>query len=114
MAAPRFSVLIPTRERPDTLRHTLRTVAEQPGNDYEVVVADNASGPATRQIVAKFGLPHVRYVRSEELLPMALNWERGLEQCQGEFVTVLGDDDAFLPSTLSVAQRAQRRVAQRA
>jgi glycosyltransferase involved in cell wall biosynthesis len=102
---PRFSILIPTRERPATFRHTLATVASQPGDDYEIVVADNCSGPETRAIVDELASPKIRYVRSAEILPMALNWEKGLALCRGEYVTVLGDDDALLPSSLDFARK---------
>lgn len=105
MATPKFSVLIPTRDRPATLRHTLATVVSQPGDDYEIVVADNCSGPETRRIVEELDPQKIRYLRSDEILPMAENWERGLSLCSGEYVTVLGDDDGFLPSTLQMARR---------
>jgi hypothetical protein len=36
---------------------------------------------------------------------MAENWERGLAACTGEYVSVLGDDDGFLPSTLDVVRK---------
>jgi glycosyltransferase involved in cell wall biosynthesis len=105
MTAPRFSVLIPARDRPDTLRHTLATVAAQGGGDYEIVVADNCGGAEIRRIAEQFAGPALRYLRSDEILPMAANWERGLGACSGEYVTVLGDDDAFLPSTLAAARK---------
>lgn len=105
MSAPRFSILVPTRDRPATLRHTLATVAAQPGDDFEIVVADNCSGPETRAIVEALEAPAVRYLRSDEILPMAENWERGLAQCSGDFVTVLGDDDGLVPSSLALARR---------
>jgi len=105
VSAPRFSVLIPARDRPDTLRHTLATVAAQDGGDYEIVVADNCGGPEIRRIAEQFAAPRLRYLRSDEILPMAANWERGLAACGGDYVTVLGDDDAFLPSTLASARK---------
>lgn len=105
VSRPLFSVLVPTRERPDTLRHTLATVASQGRDDYEIVVADNCGSPETRRVVEELGSPLVRYTRSDEVLPMAANWERGLALCSGDYVTVLGDDDAFLPSTLVLAEK---------
>ncbi len=102
---PRFSILVPTRERPETLRHTLGTLLSQAGDDYEIVVADNCCGPETRRLVEELASPKLRYTRSEEILPMAENWERGLALCAGEYVTVLGDDDGFLPSTLAMARK---------
>jgi glycosyltransferase involved in cell wall biosynthesis len=105
MTTPRFSVLIPTRERPSTFRRTLATVLAQPGDDYEIVIADNCSGPETRRIVEEAASDRLHYTRSDEVLPMAINWERGLALCSGEYVTVLGDDDGFVPSTLPLARR---------
>lgn len=105
MSRPLFSVLVPTRERANTLRHTLATVASQGREDYEIVVADNCGGPETRRVVDELASPLVRYTRSDRVLAMAENWERGLALCTGDYVTVLGDDDAFLPSTLQMAER---------
>jgi Glycosyl transferase family 2 len=101
MSNPQFSILIPTRDRAMTLRHALETVADQDGS-WEIVVADNASGPGVRQVVAELAArrPNIRYLRSDTLLPMAENWERGLAACTGEYVTVLGDDDGLVPSAL--------------
>ena len=104
MAPPKFSILIPTRDRPDTFQHTLKTVIEQEGDDFEIVVADNCGSPRTREIVDKSGSNKIKYIRSDTILPMAENWEKGLAECKGEYVTVLGDDDGFLPSTLGIAR----------
>jgi glycosyltransferase involved in cell wall biosynthesis len=103
--SPRFSILVPTRDRPATLRHTLATVVAQPGEDYEVVVADNCSGPETAAIVRELNVPNLRHVRSGEILPMAENWERGLSLCAGEYVTVLGDDDGLVIGALAMARK---------
>jgi glycosyltransferase involved in cell wall biosynthesis len=102
-----FSILVPTRDRPATLRATLASLTQQSGNDFEVVVADNAGSASTKAVVEEFQaqFPFVRYLRSDEILPMADNWERGLAACVGNYVTILGDDDGFLPSTLAMARK---------
>lgn len=105
MTSPRFSILIPTRDRPDTFQHTLKTVMTQEGDDYEVVVADNCSSPRTKEIVDEFNSDKINYIRSDSILPMAENWEKGLAECRGDYVTVLGDDDGFLPSTLNLTRQ---------
>ncbi len=104
MTSPRFSILIPTRDRPDTFQHTLKTVMAQTGEDYEIVVADNCSCPQTRRIVDQHNSEKIRYIFSETILPMAENWEKGLSQCRGEYITILGDDDGLLPSALPLAR----------
>jgi hypothetical protein len=114
MASPRFSVVIPTRERADTLRYALRTCLDQDFADYEIVVCDNCSSPATREVVEGFGSPKVRYVRAPEPLAMSHNWELAVGQAGGEYVTVIGDDDALLPHALraldSLIDRTEARA----
>jgi glycosyltransferase involved in cell wall biosynthesis len=98
----RFSILVPTRQRPDTLPATLATLVDQPGDDYEIVVADNFGDEEVARVIAaaQQANPRVRHIRTDRVLPMAQNWERGLAACTGEYVSVLGDDDGFLPTTL--------------
>jgi glycosyltransferase involved in cell wall biosynthesis len=98
MNTPQFSILIPTRDRPVTFRHALDSVVSQTGS-FEIVVADNCSSPAVKLIAEEYAnrCPNIKYLRSDTILPMSENWENGLRHCEGEYVTVLGDDDALLP-----------------
>jgi glycosyltransferase involved in cell wall biosynthesis len=104
---PKFSILVPTRQRPDTLLATLATLIWQTGDDYEIVVADNFGDDDVAAVItaAQQRHPRIRHIRSDRVLPMAENWERGLAACSGEYVSVLGDDDGFLPSTLDVVRK---------
>ena len=97
---PNFTVVIPTRERCDTLTHALPTVLGQDYPRLSVVVADNMSCDGTEELVQRLGDSRVRYVRSERRLSMSHNWERALEEIDEGWVTVLGDDDGLLPGAL--------------
>jgi glycosyltransferase involved in cell wall biosynthesis len=97
MATPRFSVVIPTRQRANTLRHTLQTCLAQDYDDYEIVVCDNFSSPETRQVVDDCASERIVYLRTSRPLAMSVNWELAVEQARGEYVTVLGDDDGLMP-----------------
>ena len=66
-----FSVVIPTRERAETLRYCLRTCLDQEFDDYEVIVSDNHSSPATRAVVDEAGSAKVRYFRTPAPLAMS-------------------------------------------
>jgi hypothetical protein len=100
MTCPRYSIVVPTRQRHQTLLACLRTIVEQPHDDYEIVVADNASSPETREICESFRSPKLRHVRCDEPLSMSDNWERALAAARGEWVTFLGDDDGLMPYAL--------------
>lgn len=105
MSSPRFSIVIPTREGARTLRSTLQTCLNQSFEDFEVVVGDNCSSPATREVVESFASPRIHYVRSDTPLSMSSNWELAVSRASGEFVTVLGDDDGLLPHSLAILDR---------
>jgi hypothetical protein len=106
--APRFSVVIPTRERAGTLRFALAACLDQSFDDYEVVVSDNHSSPATKQVVDAAGSPRVRYVRTPRPVAMSNNWEFGLSHARGQFVLLIGDDDGLLPHALAELDRLAR------
>lgn len=114
MAAVRFSVLIPTRERAETLRFALRTCLDQPFDDYEIVVSDNCSSPATKAVVDAAGAPKVRYVRTAGSVAMSDNWEFAVAQARGEYVLLIGDDDGLLPHALGELDRLIRETGARA
>jgi hypothetical protein len=99
-AGPRFSILMPTRNRAGLLRLALRSALELRGDDYEVVVSDNCSSDETRDVVEGLGDRRVRYVRTPRPLPVSANMEFVLDSARGEHVTFLNDDDALLAGTL--------------
>ena len=71
----KVSVVIPTRERHDTLYHCLRTVVDQDVDDLEIVVSDNASSSDTRDVVESFRSPRMKYVNTGQRLSMTHNFE---------------------------------------
>ncbi len=110
MTRPRFTIVIPTRERPRTLRHTLATCLDQEFDDYEILVCDNGTTAATRQVVDDVGSPRVRYVRAPRPLAMSDNWELAVSSAEGEFVLVLGDDDGLMAHALRELDRLLTRT----
>lgn len=100
----RFTVVVPTRQRCDTLSATLRTCVEQATDNLTIVVSDNHSTDATRDVVASFSDPRIRYRNTGRRLSMSRNWEFALDAVDDSpdnFVLYLGDDDGLLPSALT-------------
>lgn len=95
MTRPRFSIIVPTRNHPGTLRETLRTCVAQTFEDLEIVVSDNCGEPETRQVVEELADSRIKYGRSDVPLAMAANWELGLSRATGEYTLILGDDDGL-------------------
>jgi hypothetical protein len=114
---PRFSVVVPTRNRPETLRHALKTCLDQDFDDYEIIVCDNSDAVAAAEVAAivdAASSPRIRHLSSDRPLAMSANWERGLNEAQGEYVTVLGDDDGLIPYALRELDRLVTRTGARA
>lgn len=96
---PRFSVVIPTKDRADYLRHTLRTCALQDYDNFEVIVADDGSSDHTRDVVEEAARqdPRIRYTTPGRSVGMRDVFEFALNQVQPGYVMALGGDDGLLP-----------------
>jgi len=99
----RFSILLPTRNRLDLLKLAVQSVLDQDFDDWEIVISDNASDDDVSGFVGECGDSRIRYVRSEVLIPVTDNWNLALENSDGEYVIMLGDDDCLMRGCLSTA-----------
>jgi glycosyltransferase involved in cell wall biosynthesis len=108
---PMFSVVIPTRARPDTLRQALRTVVAEVERDLEILVHESGDDPATTAVLAEFDDPRIRFVKTVDPVWMTENWERALRCASGEYIFFLGDDDGLLPNACAIARHILKRQA---
>lgn len=101
----KFTVVIPTRERGDTLVHTIASVLAQDYDNYEILISDNASEDNTATLVAAFNESRIRYINTKVRLSMSHNWEFALNHVDNGWVTFLGDDDGLLPGALATVEK---------
>jgi glycosyltransferase involved in cell wall biosynthesis len=97
----RFSLVVPTLRRRDTLEHTLATLLVQ--EDAEIVVQNNGNDPPTRTLVESLDDPRIRHFHTDDVLPMTENWERALANATGDVIVFVGDDDGLLPDACAIA-----------
>ena len=100
MTATKVTVVIPTRERPDTLAKSLKTALNQDWPNLEVIVSDNNSGPATAAVVQAMNDPRITYLNTGQRLSMSHNWEFAISAIKEGWITLIGDDDGLLPNSL--------------
>ncbi len=86
--SPRLTVIVPTRERHDTLIWALKTCVTQDCDDLEILVSDNASVDETREVVASYDDPRIRYVNPGTRLGMSEHWEFALSHVQEGYVSL--------------------------
>jgi glycosyltransferase involved in cell wall biosynthesis len=81
------------------VEEAIRSVLAQTHRPIEVVVVDDGSEDATRELAAAFGDP-VRVVAQQNSGPAATR-NRGLRETRGEFVAFLDADDLWHPEKLA-------------
>lgn len=97
---PKVSVIMPTYNRADLLPAAIDSVLGQSFTDFEVLVIDDGSEDATRQVVAGFSDPRIHYCHQRNSGVSAAR-NRGLEIARGEYLAFLDSDDLFLPAKLA-------------
>jgi glycosyltransferase involved in cell wall biosynthesis len=95
----RVTVVIPAYNAEAFLPETLDSVESQTYEDWDVVVADDASTDQTAEVVESRG-SRFRVVRSEVNAGPAAARNNALEEASGELVAFLDADDLWLPTYL--------------
>ena len=101
----KFTIVIPTRERPDTLLHTLKTCVDQDYDNLTILVSDNFSADNTEEVVRSLNDKRIQYIRTPGRLHMAANYDFALDHVQGGYVNFIGDDDGLTPNALKITNQ---------
>jgi glycosyltransferase involved in cell wall biosynthesis len=91
-----ISVIVPTRDRPDTLRQALASIRAHEADDltFEILVGDNGADPETKKVASDFAAIHIPVAQKGA----AAARNAGLAAATGEFIAFLDDDDVWLPT----------------
>lgn len=105
----KYTVIIPTRDRAETLEATLRTCLRQTYKNFEIIVSDNCSTDNTREIVDCLDDPRIRYVNPGRRLSMSGNFEFALGHVTDGFVMFIGSDDGIMPDAIEYVDSIVRQ-----
>jgi len=102
---PKLSVVVATYARAETLRETLRHLAEQElaRDEYEVIVVDDGSSDHTGLVVEEAiaeGRLQLRYLRHENQGP-GFTQNQGIRAARAPLVLLMADDVFMTPTALS-------------
>ncbi len=97
MANPVISIVIPTRNRPDTLEVCLRAMRHHTSSKIEIVVQDNSTSPETQKVAEEAAARdrRIRYSQSPYPTSQRNNFELGLAAAKGDYLSIIGDDDGY-------------------
>ena len=93
MQARRVSVVVPTCNRPASLRRALASIRAVEGLDIrlEILVADNGDCPETKTAAAEYG---AKYLKVDQKGPSAAR-NAAMFAATGDYIAFLDDDDAW-------------------
>ena len=108
---PKASVVIPARDAEDTLATQLRALAAQdyPGS-FEVIVVDNGSRDATREVASSFHavIPSLRVIDAGDVPGVSHARNVGILAARGDLLAFCDADDRVWPNWLrALATAAQ-------
>jgi glycosyltransferase involved in cell wall biosynthesis len=95
------SVIIPTYNRCDSLKHSIDSVLAQTYTDYELIIVDDGSTDDTEIMVGGFDSPSIRYYKLRENKGAAAARNYGVQKATGNWVAFLDSDDEWLPEKLA-------------
>ena len=117
MGSPFFSIIIPTRNRYETLQYSIQTVLSQRFDSFELIISDNSDieNLSEKKIIEPYLKDQkVKYIRPNEALPMSDHWEFALSNAVGEYCIIFGDDDGLVFNSLQIIydiiQKSKRPV----
>jgi glycosyltransferase involved in cell wall biosynthesis len=108
-----ISIIVATYNREDALDAVLRTLAHQSERNFEVLVADDGSGPETAVVVERWrsliGVPILHVWHEDCGFRLAEIRNRAVAACHGEYCIFLDGDCLVRPDFVA----AHRRLAAR-
>lgn len=96
-AKPLISVCIPMYNNGATIERCLRSILEQEGVEFEIVVVDDDSSDDCAAIAATMLRPGDRLLRNEPRLGLNRNHNKCLEVARGGLIQFVHGDDRLLP-----------------
>ncbi|HPL95317.1 MAG TPA: glycosyltransferase family A protein [bacterium] len=103
---PQISIIIPTHNRPDTLKKAALSVLSQSYQDWELIIVDDGLKIRAESVAKELNDSRIKYVPHEQEQGGGAARNTGIKAAQSNFIAFLDDDDEWLPEKLSI-QMAQ-------
>ncbi len=91
------------------LEKCIRAVLDQPYDNMELVVTDNANVDETQDVLARFaGDGRLKVVRLDDPAPVTASWNAAFRASSGDYLVLIGDDDYLLPGYFETVESLVR------
>lgn len=91
-----YSIIIPTRNSTEFLKNQLEIILKSDRLDFEVIISDN-NDIHDQELNVYQKDKRVRIIRPVSVLSMSSNYEFAINHALGQWIQLIGSDDAILP-----------------
>lgn len=104
---PKVSIIIPTRNRTNTLIDSIKSVLSQNCNNYELIISDNSDDKsinysAINNLIELKNNKQIRYIYPSKILSMADHWNFASEHASGDYIAILTDRFVMIQSAIKI------------
>jgi len=100
---PMVSVIVPTYNRPDTLKRTLESIAAQTYKRIEAIVVNDAGEDVSGVIDTFHDRLSIKYLVHDKNKGLAAVRNTAIRHASGQYIAYLDDDDIFHPHHVETA-----------
>ena len=114
MKSPSFSICIPNYNYGHYIGETIQSVLDQTYQNFEIIVADNASTDNSVEVVRAFKADRIRLIRNRYNIGFAPNLQRAAMVARNDYINLLSSDDKMKPDALAAYVEMLRQQGERA
>ncbi len=97
---PTVSVIIPSYNHERYIQECIEGVLNQTFQDFEVIITDDASTDRTVELIRSFQDPRIKVFVHDRNRGVSTASNNCINHSRGEFVAIIGSDDAWYPNKL--------------
>jgi glycosyltransferase involved in cell wall biosynthesis len=98
--ACKVSVIMPTYNRGEMIRESIRSVLDQTFQDFELLIVNDGGDDEVKAVIDSFDQPRIRYYKLRENRGLSGALNEGIVKAHGEYIAYLDDDDVYYPDHL--------------
>ncbi len=103
---PKITVCIPTFNRANYLKDSIKSVLSQTYKDFELIVCNDFSSDNTEEVVLSFKDSRLKYIKNPRNLGYINSMNKCTQLARGTWILHLSDDDIMQPTFLETFAKA--------
>lgn len=105
---PSLSILIATKDREFYCIESIKSILNFNSDIIEICVSDNSNSDKIKDFVEQINSDAIKYIHTYEKISFIENFNRCMELASGKYVTLIGDDDTILKTSIKYAIYADK------